>query len=681
MVKRDLKGERAKEFLAEAEDILASMGKDIVRLGKGVRAGVIDPVVLNSIFRSAHTIKGVAVVFEQKEMAELSHVLEDTLDMLRLGKAELSDDTLANIMRGHDVLGRLASLSALKGKPGLKAEAGALIETLSRSAKSKETKPLTPIAAKLPAALTEYEDHRLRENLREGKNVYILNAEFPVTNFDKSYMALTQALRPETEVIATLPAEKSGGGAEEVFFFDIIVGSPRQSDGILAAARAFGGVNIRPLSSQANHPRSPAAEDASKDASKETLKRSTNTVRVNIKKLDGVMSLVSELGLLRTNLTRVAAEMKNDYRVSPYYLELSRIEKSLDKRFTELRGSVIGLRMVPIVYLFGRYETFVDKVARESGKEIRMVTHGDATELDKLIVEELADPIMHIIRNVIDHAIEPPGEREAAGKPRSGTLTLSAYQKGSHIIVEIKDDGRGMDVELVARKALEKGLVTKERLKGLSRQEILELIFLPGFSTRDEVSATSGRGVGMDVVRENITRLSGIIDLETVKGKGTRLMLTIPTTFAVVEAVIVKDGSERYAIPSSSVVEVIELDARSASEAENLGFIAMGSRRVPALRLEKFFGKDCRKAGARPSSAVVTGLAEHRLCLLADRVMEELEVVIKPLPRIFKAFNTAGIAGVTDMDEKGTVLVLDVTGIVEALVKEKSVFAVFDAVN
>jgi two-component system chemotaxis sensor kinase CheA len=674
VVKSDLKGERAREFLAEAEDILASMGKYLVKLGKGVKAGVIDPSVLNSIFRSAHTLKGVAAVFEHKEMAALSHVLEDTLDALRLGRAELSEDTLSNIMKAHDLLARLAASSvSLKGKPRLKAEAEGLAIILAKGASVRKAKPGSRLEGVFSAVLTEYEEHRLRENLLEGKNVYIVNAQFPITTFDKSYMAFAQVLRVDAEVIATLPAEKTASDdLEGSFFFDIIIGTSKHSEEVFDALRANGAISIRPLSaSTQGSTQNIPAEDAP-----ETLRRTTKTVRVNIKKLDNVMSLVSEFGILKTSLARLSSEIKNDRAASAHCMELSRIEKALDRRFAELRTSVIGLRMVPLTYLFGRYETFIDKVARESGKEMRMVTYGDDTELDKLIVEELADPIMHIIRNVIDHAIEPPDEREAAGKPRVGTVTLSAYQKGSHIVVEVKDDGMGMDEEFLAKKALEKGLITKEALSGLSRGEQLELIFLPGFSTKDEVSAGSGRGVGMDVVRENISRLSGIIDIETAKGKGTRLIITIPTTFAIVEAVIVTDGAERYAIPLNSVVEVIELDGQTVLTAENYGFVTVGSRRVPAIRLGQFFGRKTFKHG-RAAFAVVAGLAEQRVCLLFDKVVEELDVVIKPLPPLFKSFNTAGIAGATDMDGKGTVLVLDVTGIIDVLMKDKKAFAVW----
>ncbi len=673
---KDIKGERFKEFLAEAEDILNSMGKGLLKLDKGVKAGIIDPSVLNGIFRSAHTLKGMSGIFDFKEMGALSHSLEDTLDLLRLGKVSLTAEVLDAIMGSHGLLVRII---ASRGEQDCSADIEALQNCLKRSCQARKPSSKEKIDKEILSVLTEYEAHRFRENLRAGHNIFLINVRFPITSFDRGYAAMTEHLKPAAELVATLPSTKS---SHEMLHFDLLVGTRKTRDQILGLLKGVSESDITVLSEPGTRPApglsvvsrgEPALEvikgqSRHSDVSRDTLRRVSNTVRVNIGKLDYIMSLISELGIMKTGVSSISMRLKNDMEFSVYGTELSRIEKNLERKLTELRDSVLDVRMVPIGQLFGRFETLLVKLSREAGKETRMVTHGDETELDKLIVEELADPLMHIIRNVLDHAIEAPTVREALGKPRTGTITLSAYQKGNHVVIEIKDDGAGIDIDFVKEKAMEKNIVDPAYLEGLSRQETLDLIFMPGFSTRDVVNETSGRGVGMDVVKENITRLSGIIDIETVKGKGTRFLLTIPVTLAIIQALIVEDAGKKYAVPLNSVLEIVELDRDTLVCGEG-DSITVNNRQVPSVNLSKFFGNDrLAEEKQRPCYGIVAGLAEHRLCIVVDSLVEELDVVIKPLSRILKV---PGIAGATDMGEKGTMLVLDVTGILEHVLKER----------
>jgi two-component system chemotaxis sensor kinase CheA len=667
---RDIHSDRLREFLAEAEDILNSMGKDLLKLGKGVKAGIIDPAVLNSIFRSAHTLKGMSGIFDFTDMSGLSHSVEDTLDLLRLGRIALTDEILDNVMSAHELLVRIV---ASKGTANFTQEIEELQTSLVKSHRVKKARPKEQIDKEILSALTEYEEHRFRECLREGRNIFIVNVRFPITSFDKGYISLVNALKTQSEVIATLPSNRT---SHETLFFDILIGTKNDRAFILNFLDKTAEVEIRVIAEPAARAHSgdhlktePSLEVITghgRQHGKETLRRVSNTVRVNIGKLDNIMNIISELGILKTGIASLGAQIRNDREFSVYGLELSKSEKFLDRKLGELRDSVLDVRMVPIGQLFGRFDTFINKLSRESGKEIRMVTYGDETELDKLIVEELSDPLMHIIRNVIDHAIEAPAVREALGKPKAGTITLSAYQKGNHVVMEVKDDGSGMDAEFIREKAVEKGIVSAEYAARLTRQEVLEMIFMPGFSTRDTVSETSGRGVGMDVVKENITRLSGIIDIETVKGKGSRFMLTIPITLAIIQALIVEDSGVRYAVPLNSVLEIIDLRSPEDCSGDR-EFIKVNNRDIPSVRLSRYFNKKSA-AGGDLCYGVVAGLAEHRLCIIVDALVEELDVVIKPLSRILKV---PGIAGATDMGEKGTILVLDITGILEQVLKER----------
>ncbi|MBI5826973.1 MAG: Hpt domain-containing protein [Deltaproteobacteria bacterium] len=533
MRKRDrkhTKTERFREFLAEAEDILNAMGNGLIPLGRCLKAGVVDHAVLNAVFRSAHTLKGMCVLFDFKEMASLSHAMEDTLDMLRKGKASFTGEVFDAIMCAHELMVKIV---AAKEDGSFVQEIEGLKLRLRACCSPMESAETDAIDKGLKSVLTEYETHRLAENLRAGKSVWSINVGFPVPGFEKGYLSLAGVLKTEAEVIATLPSERS---RPEMICFDVLAGTLRDGDFLSNLLKDFSPVAVRlvagpsalrPLSGieAAGPPKSPATGY--------TLRRLGGIVRVNIEKLDRVLNIISELGALSAEVSRVAARFKDPRRATACGAELSKIDRNLEKRLSELRGAVLDVRMVPIGTLFNRFDTVLNRLSREMGKEVSMETRGDETELDKVIIEELADPLMHIIRNMVDHGIEPPRTRVALGKPVCGTVTLSAYQKDTHVVVEVKDDGAGIGVESIKARAVEKGILTAKEAAGLTRKEALDLIFLPGFSTKETVTETSGRGVGMDVVRENVSRLCGSIDIETVEGKGTRFILTIPATLAM----------------------------------------------------------------------------------------------------------------------------------------------------
>lgn len=675
VVKKDTKGERVREFLGEAEDVLSSMGKCLLKLGKGVRAGIIDPQLLNSVFRSAHTLKGISGLCDYREMADLTHALEDALEGLRLGRLKFSEEILNSIISAHALLLRMCSS---KGKGEFFEETEPLKAALSSGACHKRPSVHCDIDDGLLDSLTAYEAHRLRENLREGKFVFIVNAAFPLTSFEKSYSAFTELLRRDAEIIATLPSCNTPKTAPpDSMIFDMIAASCMKGEHISMALGKFCGASIRPVAcgrragrGGADAGKTPCAFARSGPVAS-TLRSAGSTVRVNIKKLDNIMGIANEIGGLKSALLRMSAELKRDRRLSALAAELSSFESAFDKKVSELKASVLGARMVPIGHFFSRFEPFMEKVAFESGKRIRMTTNGDSTEIDKLIVEELADPLMHIVRNVIDHAIEPPSERRAAGKDAVGTVALSAWHKGGFVIVEVKDDGRGIDADGLLKKAVQGGHVAPGDAKSLSRQEILDLIFVPGLSTLDRAGRTSGRGVGMDVVKGNITRLSGNVAVDSVRGKGTRFLLTIPTTLAVMPVAVVKAGKERFAIPSSHVFDTIELDDSQIAEAAEHGVVTVGRARMPALRLSEFF--HCGNGGcAEPRYAVIAGaVSAGRFCMMVDGVIEETDAVIKPLPQVLKPFNIHAVAGAADMGEKGMILVLDAPAIMELAAKEK----------
>jgi two-component system chemotaxis sensor kinase CheA len=323
--------------------------------------------------------------------------------------------------------------------------------------------------------------------------------------------------------------------------------------------------------------------------------------------------------------------------------------------------------MVPIGQIFTRLAQVVRKYAREAGKEIDLEIRGEETELDKLMVEDLADPLMHLIRNAIDHGIDRPEVRRAQGKPERGMVRLTAFPKGNHVVITVEDDGGGIDPHVVLAKAREKGLVEDELDAERDRKEVLDLIFLPGFTTNETVTEISGRGVGMDVVKRNVSRLSGMIDIETETGVGTSFFLTLPITLAIIKALIIEAGGRRFAVPLGSVLEILRVRHGQIETIETREVMAIRDETVPLLRIADAFGMP-QAGGPEEPFVVLVGLAERRLGLVVDRLRGQQEIVIKPLGS--RLADTPGIAGATELGDKVVVLVLDVESLIEGAMRK-----------
>jgi two-component system chemotaxis sensor kinase CheA len=322
------------------------------------------------------------------------------------------------------------------------------------------------------------------------------------------------------------------------------------------------------------------------------------------------------------------------------------------------------VRMVPLTNLFERMVRIGRKVSRELGREARIDVIGEHTELDKLIVEDLADPLMHLVRNAIDHGIEPPEDRARAGKEREGVLRLMAAARGNHVVVEVSDDGRGIDLDRTLESARQRGLISADRAGELTRREVYNLLLLPGFSTRDEVSAYSGRGVGMDVVKTKISQLSGIIDIDSEEGRGTQVTVTLPITLAIIPALIVYVAQRTYAIPLNNVQETLTLDERQIRTIEKREVISVRGTTVPLVDLRDVFGL---QGGARPdlNYAVIAGVGQNSLALIVDELIGQQDIVIKSLGRRLR--NVPGIAGAAELGSQQTILVIDMVELLDEL--------------
>jgi two-component system chemotaxis sensor kinase CheA len=332
----------------------------------------------------------------------------------------------------------------------------------------------------------------------------------------------------------------------------------------------------------------------------------------------------------------------------------------LERRLTDLQKGVMDIRMIPVGQLFEKMSRIVRKISREQGKKVDLKLFGADTELDKLIIEDISDPIMHIIRNAIDHGIETPEERTRNGKDEKGFIKLSSFQKGNHVVIDVEDDGRGIELDKVKRKALEKGII--QSIDAVSDRDALDFLFLPGFSTSEKISAISGRGVGMDVVKNNIAAVSGMVDIESRPGCGCRVTITLPITLAIIKALIIETTGRKYAIPITSVLETIMVEHKDILTVERKEVIQLRDSTLPLLHLGSFFEVRGGKGNADASYVVVVGVAEKRLGIVVDELLGQQDIVIKSMGETFKGFK--GISGAADLGDQRTILVLDVGGII-----------------
>ncbi|MDP9194252.1 MAG: chemotaxis protein CheA [Acidobacteriota bacterium] len=666
MAKED---DRAREeFTSEAEELLDTLSRDLSDFesqGQNVR-----PELVNKIFREVHSLKGLAGMLGFGDISELSHSLEDMLDKLRMGKIEFSKDLIDLLYDSVDSLNRLVisindpSLTGLVDMNGLTSR---IHHIITNQPQKKHDDPFAALTLdeQTRKSLTEYEEHRLHENVRSGKHILSLEVTFDFSDFDERLRALTASLIDAGEVISTLPALPSGNSSG--IAFRLLYGSTLDDAAVQAIAPHAAVSSLRKapdaVSAQPFVEPSRIAGSAEPIIEEEMSLRSlSQTVRVDISRLDHVMNIVGELIIEKTQLealTRVLAAQQA--RMASH--ELGKIARNLDRKLNELQKSVIEIRMVPVGQIYSKLSRTVRKLARELHKEIELILRGEDTELDKMMVEELTDPLMHIIRNALDHGIESAEERLAAGKDPVGHVTLNAYQQGSSVVLDVTDDGRGIDPERIRAVAIARGLVGEK--EAVDQQRAHELMFTPGFSTAAEVSEISGRGVGLDVVKKNIQDLKGSIDVMTRVGQGTTFRVSLPITLAIIQALIVEAGNDKFAIPLTSVEESLRIYSRDIRTVERKEVFTLRDFTLPLLRLSDAFGLvDSHEHGPDTKwFIVVTRAGEKTVGLLVDALVRQQEVVIKSIGERLKTI--PGIAGATEIGESEIVLVVDVGSLID----------------
>ncbi len=653
-----------KDFLAEAEDILETASQTMLAIETEQGEGRAAPEQVNALFRAIHSFKGLAGMFGLKAPSDVSHKMEFLLDEIRLGKVGLSRDALDVLFESVALLGRLVQQAGGKQEPEDTAFMMERIDAVRHAkpgvAPDRSLGSIVDIDRGLLQVLTEYEEYRLRENVRERKNLFTVKVTFELADFESGIKTLNDELKKNSEIICTLPTANPAGGG---IGFTMVAGTTR-SEAELRTALSLPNVTIEPV----HYLDAPKAEEQRQDAG--PIKSVSNTVRVDIYKLDSLMNIVGEMHLLKNIIGRIVREMRTIQALAGVSADLLKAHRGLERKLNDLQEGILEVRMVPIGQIFTRLAQMVRSYARDAGKEIDLQLYGEETELDKLMIEDVADPLMHLIRNAIDHGIELPEVRKRSGKPEEGIVKLSALPKGNHVVITVEDDGAGMDPKKILNKAVEKGVLAPDH--GLDpetdRKEILDLIFLPGFSTRETVTEISGRGVGMDVVKRNISKLSGMIDIQTEVGEGSMFTLTLPITLAIIKALIVEAGGHVFAVPLSSVLEIIQANEDQVETVETREVIAIREETVPLLRLQQAFNLP-RMSNGPSLYLIIVGLAERRLGIVVDALRDQQEIVIKPLGK--RLANLPGIAGATELGDKhGVVLVLDVESLMEGVLKK-----------
>jgi two-component system chemotaxis sensor kinase CheA len=668
------------ELIAEAQEIVDALNRDLISAETDARQGKFDPDRVNSLFRSAHSLKGISGMFGLESVSRLAHDLEGVLDGMRLGRVALDAESLDVLFACVEHFGELIAAAAEERTLDVAILEGLIARLQAVTGRSDDAgqpklADLVELGPDVLSVLTEYEEHRLRENLRERHNLFMLRSSFDLSNFDVGLAEIDAAVKPLGELITKLPSSKPGDPG--TIAFDIIVGSQVDAAGLEAALgddRIEVIEVVTHLPSQEPHrvaqveevaesPVEPPDGQAEESATVRTVSR---TVRVDIRRLDRLMNLVGELGLTRMAFERISEEIRRHHGFSGLAAELHKEGRNFERRLAELQAGIMEVRMVPLTNLFERMVRIGRKVSRELGREVRIEVAGETTELDKLIVEDLADPLMHLVRNAIDHGIEPPDDRVEAGKDREGVVRLSAAARGNHVVVEVSDDGCGIDKEKTLRAAAERGLVSTERAEELSQRDVFNLLLLPGVSTRTEVSEYSGRGVGMDVVKTRISQLSGLIEIDSEPGRGTAITVTLPITLAIIPALIVSVARQTYAIPLNSVQETLAIEHRDIRTIEGREVISVRGTTVPLVDLRTVF---VLSDTDRPDTmfGVIVGVGQSGMALVVDELIGQQDIVIKSLGRRLR--NVPGVAGAAELSNQQTILVIDMVDLLDEMVR------------
>ncbi|WP_367690669.1 chemotaxis histidine kinase/response regulator CheAY2 [Helicobacter pylori] len=634
------------DFLIEAFEMNEQLDQDLVELEHNPE----DLDLLNRIFRVAHTIKGSSSFLNLNILTHLTHNMEDVLNRARKGEIKITPDIMDVVLRSIDLMKTLLVTIRDTGSDTNNGKENEIEEAV------KQLQAIT--SQNLEGAKERTKETPQKENKEEAKEENKENkAKAPTAENTSSDNPLAD--EPDLDY-ANMSAEEVEAEIERLLNKRQEADKERRAQKKQEAKQEVTPTKEPP---KTETPKAPKTETKAKaKADTEENKAPSigveQTVRVDVRRLDHLMNLIGELVLGKNRLIRIYSDVEERYDGEKFLEELNQVVSSISAVTTDLQLAVMKTRMQPVGKVFNKFPRMVRDLSRELGKSIELIIEGEETELDKSIVEEIGDPLIHIIRNSCDHGIEPLEERRRLNKPETGKVQLSAYNEGNHIVIKISDDGKGLDPVMLKEKAIEKGVISERDAEGMSDREAFNLIFKPGFSTAKVVSNVSGRGVGMDVVKTNIEKLNGIIEIDSEVGLGTTQKLKIPLTLAIIQALLVGVQEEYYAIPLSSVLETVRISQDEIYTVDGKSVLRLRDEVLSLVRLSDIFKVDAILESNSDVYVVIIGLADQKIGVIVDYLIGQEEVVIKSLGYYLK--NTRGIAGATVRGDGKITLIVDV---------------------
>lgn len=669
-------------FLDESREHLDSLDDGLMTLEK-------DPSelsILNDIFRNAHTLKGMSATMGYTKIAELTHDMENILDALRKEQMEVTEDIIDTLLKCGDSLRQMVESIGEGGSEDVVdiSEVAAKLSALLKGESPANVAAAAPSAKVAPAELDnsmEYSDTD-REFIKKAKDsglqafhVKVTLVENCILKSARSYMVMN-TLDQMGDVIKSVPPAEDLEQEKFEHAFDVAIVTDAEAKAIEEALMSISEIEKVEVTDAAKEMEAaaapspapaagalpvPAASKAAVPADKKTKAlapekklRSGQSVRVDIEKLDTLLNLVGELVINKVRLGQIGTT----HRLT----ELTETLEQMDRVTTDLQTVVMKVRMVPVGQVFNRFPRMVRDLAKELDKDINLTIEGEETELDRTVIDEIGDPLMHLLRNSLDHGIEHPDDREAKGKPRTGEVGLIARHEGNNVVIMVTDDGSGIDAEVIRRKAVEKGMISQDEADNLSDADAVRLIFLPGFSTAEKITDVSGRGVGMDVVRSKIESLGGHVDVETKIDEGSVFKIKLPLTLAIIQALLVRVEQEMYAIPLGSIDRTINITQEDIKTVQNKEVIVLRGQIIPIIRLGDVLNVP-REEGEEHDDifVVVVHIGERKAGIVVDTLIGQQEIVIKTLGKLLAGLKV--ISGATVLGDGRVALILDVSAL------------------
>ena len=635
-------------FFESAQEILQALNEEALRLEKNPG----DAEIARSIRRAVHTLKGDSAAVGFRELSQIAHELEDALAPEVTGAAPGAELVELVLSAADTFDGLLAAYRGNLPLPSVEPLRSAMAKLRPGAAGKTQVSSRAPSLPQV--SWSEYQQIAINEALQRGKKVYRIASDLDPNCPMKAaaWQLFHNVLQRAGEILAVQP---ENAGSEQVAHLEVVISSDKPEAWITDRCRipaVISLVKVTPWKVRQAVTETPATQAASAAPD--------NVLRVDAERLDQLLNLIGELIIGRSMLQQVLGEFSRRFPKDPLRARFADAMAFQTRVLNDLQRSAMQVRMVPVEHLFRRFPRLVRDVAKQCGKEVALLLSGQQTELDKSILDAIAEPLAHLVRNAIDHGLESTEQRQQAGKPARGTVRLNAYHQGNHVVVEVGDDGRGLDPALILNKAVERGLVSSEEAARFTPAQILELIFRPGFTTAEQVTEISGRGVGMDVVQSVVQRLKGSISIQSQPGQGATFVIKLPLTLAIIKSLLLRIQERLYAIPLNAVVEISRASEAAIHRVDNHEVLQL---RNTVLTLVRLGGAPSAAAPGKRIFVVVIALGERRYGLIVDTLVGEEELVIKPLDG--QVIASQLVSGASILGDGTVVLMLNLAAVVE----------------